>query len=291
MRNSIASLGPLNLFAMASGKWYLGIAFGIQQPHWQITAIHSQIFQYRNSVNMCQSLTSIRHTLANWHTTWQLFDSASSSSTSPHILVDEGDIQPESMWKRNGFYRYCAEYWLLANLMADRLALAELLPRNSISLLNDSVLDPILSKYDQTSMRQVNDLITGFQTFQIWMLNRKLIGMKYASTFFSNTCVHSSSTIKTLGIPNPSKFEASTLNIDYPQPCWLKFIAAISIRHVSRCNPWISLSTFPPPPPRPTSPPTALDTIPHVPTCFPTTPGFGFEGTCVLSQLKLIKAV
>lgn len=70
------------------------------------------------------------------------------------------------MWKRNGFFRFCAEYWLLANLMADRLTGAEM-SRGDSFLVNDSVLDPILSQYDQTSMRQVNDLITGFQTFQL----------------------------------------------------------------------------------------------------------------------------
>ena len=32
---------------------------------------------------------------------------------------------------------------------------------------DDSALDPILNKYDQTSMRQVNNLIVGFQTFQL----------------------------------------------------------------------------------------------------------------------------
>ncbi|OQE28638.1 hypothetical protein PENSTE_c003G05838 [Penicillium steckii] len=148
LQYSVSSLGLLNLFALAS-------------------AIHSQIFQYHNSISKCQNLTAIRNALNNWHRAWQVFPSTSWSGISPHILVEENDINPSNMWKRNGFYRFCAEYWLLANLMADRLSLHEVLPQDSPSLLSESILDPILSKYDQTSMRQVNDLIMGFQTFQI----------------------------------------------------------------------------------------------------------------------------
>lgn len=71
------------------------------------------------------------------------------------------------MWKRIGFPRYCHEYWLLANLMADRLVVLGSLQGTDLAALGEGPLDPILNKYDQTSMRQVNDLITGFQTFQI----------------------------------------------------------------------------------------------------------------------------
>lgn len=72
------------------------------------------------------------------------------------------------MWKRIGFCRYCPEYWLLANLMADRLAtLGALQQGNEMTAIDNGPLDPILDQYDQTSMRQVNDLIMGFQMFQI----------------------------------------------------------------------------------------------------------------------------
>lgn len=67
-----------------------------------------------------------------------------------------------------GFCRYAPEYWLLAKLMADRLAvLGTSQPESELELLDEGPLDPILNYYDQTSMRQVNDLIMGFQTFQI----------------------------------------------------------------------------------------------------------------------------
>ncbi|KAJ5103941.1 hypothetical protein N7532_004470 [Penicillium argentinense] len=145
---SIANLGPLNMFALAS-------------------AIHSQIFQYRSSLSTYHSLSPIRNTLHNWRDAWQAFVLSPASSIPPHVLVLEADLNPRNMWKRNGFYRNCAEYWLLASLMADRLAMSDTLSNATPALAHNSALDPILDKYDQTSMRQINDLITGFQSFQL----------------------------------------------------------------------------------------------------------------------------
>jgi hypothetical protein len=52
--------------------------------------------------------------------------------------------------------------------MTERLALLGDLPLgNDLAPLDQSALDPLLNKYDQTSMRQVNNLIVGFQTFQL----------------------------------------------------------------------------------------------------------------------------
>ncbi|KAJ5308385.1 hypothetical protein N7476_009041 [Penicillium atrosanguineum] len=148
MSQALADLGHLNLFALTS-------------------AIHSQIFQYRSSVSTWQNLTPIHNTLRNWRSAWQLFSSTAFFSVSPHITVNDQHLDPETMWKRVGFPRFCHEYWLLANLMADRLVALGSLQGTDLAALGEGPLDPILNKYDQTSMRQVNDLIMGFQTFQI----------------------------------------------------------------------------------------------------------------------------
>lgn len=84
------------------------------------------------------------------------------------MTIEDPHIQPEELWKRMGFFRYAPEYWLLAHLMADRLAvLGTSKPETELEPLDEGPLDPILNRYDQTSMRQINDLIMGFQTFQI----------------------------------------------------------------------------------------------------------------------------
>lgn len=119
-------------------------------------------------MSAAQNLKPIRNTLSNWRETWQAFASISSAGLSPHITVNDTQVRPENMWKRIGFCRYCPEYWLLANLMADRLAtLGALQQGDGMTTVDEGPLDPILDQYDQTSMQQVNDLIMGFQMFQI----------------------------------------------------------------------------------------------------------------------------
>lgn len=79
------------------------------------------------------------------------------------------------MWKRIGFVRHASEFWLLASLMMDRIAALNASQTvnntgkdlNGINPLEDDYLDPLPNKYDQTSMRQVNDLISDFQKVQI----------------------------------------------------------------------------------------------------------------------------
>jgi hypothetical protein len=171
MRQIIAASGPLNLFALTSGmslhqeqKSTDLICTGANHS----VAIHSQIFQYRSSVSSSQNLTPIRNTLQNWCDSWQLFASTSSTGTPPHVTIDDTNISPQNMWKRIGFCRYCPEFWLLGSLMTERLALlGDNQLGNDLALDEDGAFDPILNQYDQTSMQQVNNLIFGFQTFQL----------------------------------------------------------------------------------------------------------------------------
>lgn len=52
--------------------------------------------------------------------------------------------------------------------MTERLGLlADVQQGDNLAPVDDGALDPILNEYDQTSMRQVNNLIVGFQTFQL----------------------------------------------------------------------------------------------------------------------------
>lgn len=164
LRYDLAALGPLNLFALTS-------------------AIHSQIFQYRNSWGTFQLLVPIHNALSNWRAIWELSVTALPPKLSPHVpshtnnTYSNHDImqQPDSMWERVGFCKYCPEYWLLANLMVSQLTELCVSPtgglveigHNELERLDDGPLDSILQKYDQTSMRQVNDLILSFQKWQI----------------------------------------------------------------------------------------------------------------------------
>lgn len=115
------------------------------------------------------NLKSLQTTLYNWKCAWQLFTAVYCSPTlSPHVTIESSNVQSDSMWKRVGFCRYCPEYWLLASYMVDRLSILGTTHQIcSPESLGGGYLESILNDYDQTSMRQVNDLIVGFQSFEL----------------------------------------------------------------------------------------------------------------------------
>jgi len=139
------------------------------------------IFQHQNLFAVEGQLVPIRNGLRNWIGIWEKYASFP-SSLSPHGVLQEECPAPELMWKRIGFVRFSAEYWLLGSLLTDRLSTTTNSSQDQASGLGGSPgffqapsstrgqarsAEPILGKYDQTSMRQVNDLITDFQKFNI----------------------------------------------------------------------------------------------------------------------------
>ncbi len=136
------------------------------------------IFHHQNLLGVEGQLVPIRNGLRNWINIWERYFE-SWLPTTPGGMPDNGNSL-ETMWKRVGFIRHSAEYWLLGSLLTDRISATHASQGQSAdrSLLGDvtesrgiqtqrSTIDPILDKYDQTSMRQVNDLITDFQKFHV----------------------------------------------------------------------------------------------------------------------------
>ncbi|KAL2133004.1 hypothetical protein VTI74DRAFT_3042 [Chaetomium olivicolor] len=157
-QQELAQLGPVNLFAMVS-------------------AIHYMIFQHQNLFAVEGQLVPIRNGLRNWIGIWERY-AAVPAAHSPHGLMQNDSLAPKLMWKRIGFARYSPEYWLLGSLLTDRLAATTVtagdasgsgssFQTSSSARGKARSVEPILEKYDQTSMRQVNDLITDFQKFNI----------------------------------------------------------------------------------------------------------------------------
>ncbi|KAK4135923.1 hypothetical protein BT67DRAFT_448813 [Trichocladium antarcticum] len=159
----LSQLGPVNLFAMVS-------------------AIHYIIFQHQNLFAVDGQLVPIRNGLRNWIAIWTRY-SQLPPSCSPHGVLQEDCVSPETMWKRVGFVRFSPEYWLLGSLLTDRISSTTVgahaqhsvpggfapgsFPPSSGGQGKPKSAEPILEKYDQTSMRQVNDLITDFQKFHL----------------------------------------------------------------------------------------------------------------------------
>ncbi|KAK0631445.1 hypothetical protein B0T14DRAFT_559239 [Immersiella caudata] len=156
-----SQLGALNLFTIVS-------------------AFHYMIFQHQNSLGVAGQLVPIRSGLRNWIAVWeQYFDSWSAS------YPQDASLPLETMWKRMGFIRFAPEYWLLGVLLTNRISGATNQSQDKAHDVDDASrsslpvpvaagssaqinsVDPILEKYDQTSMRQVNDLIADFRKFHV----------------------------------------------------------------------------------------------------------------------------
>ena len=170
---NLASLGPLNLFAFISGKSnnLLGRFLNLTAS----TAFHTLIFQYQNAIVGNGQLAAISQGLNNWRKIWEQY-SNKQSSTPPHVMVPPENVRTGNGWQRIGFMRYSPEYWLLARLMVDRLQHSELMQmedymptssNNSATSRGPAILDPDLTEYDQTSMQQVNELISELKKINI----------------------------------------------------------------------------------------------------------------------------
>ncbi|KAK5215303.1 hypothetical protein LTR96_011460 [Exophiala xenobiotica] len=97
------------------------------------------------------------------------------------VVTGAEDLACKDMWKRIGFIRHASEYWLLASLMLEKISAAATKPKSpefvSRALTDNAstVIDPggtegfesALERYDETSMRQVNELLADFQKVQI----------------------------------------------------------------------------------------------------------------------------
>ena len=85
------------------------------------------------------------------------------------------------MWKRIGFMRHASEYWLLAQLILERLSASHhengtefspaVLPNGDLTAQTyekaEALPDLGLDKYDETSMQQINELIRDLQRVNI----------------------------------------------------------------------------------------------------------------------------
>ena len=115
-------------------------------------------------------MSPIKNALNGWIDIWQNYRQTFSEEERHHPLGKD-EITPDNMWKRVGFSRFCPEYWLLAKLMTERLSATLQVERQSERSLdehNRHSADPtLLERYDETSMRQVNDLISEFQRVMI----------------------------------------------------------------------------------------------------------------------------
>ncbi|CAI4215874.1 unnamed protein product [Parascedosporium putredinis] len=138
------------------------------------SSVHSLVFQHRNSFSLDSHFIAIRHALANWKPIWDLYKLHLDSSPTHNLLAGQ-TLTPDNAWRRIGFWRHSHDYWLLASIIVDRLTGSSLSTANyGVSPESDYAGSPhreptgVLTRYDQTSMQQVNELIADFQNIQIF---------------------------------------------------------------------------------------------------------------------------
>jgi ABC-type microcin C transport system duplicated ATPase subunit YejF len=138
-----------------------------------VIAFHSLLFLRQNAF-ATEDCTTIRNALTIWKSVWEMYTDQLSCSP-PHAMVRKENCSPGiNMWKRIGFMRHSPEFWLLATVVVDRISsTSDMRWGMGTAIVGDSgsgsgtSAEPILAVIDQTSMRQVNDLITEFQNVQL----------------------------------------------------------------------------------------------------------------------------
>lgn len=124
------------------------------------------VFQYQSFFSAGHLLPRTHNALDNFKDIWHIHQTECIGKP-PHTMINEDFPAPTAMWRRVGFCRHAGDFWLLAKVKVDRLSAADVLQTKSVigdaDDDNGDFDDPILNKYDQTSMRQVNDLIADFQ--------------------------------------------------------------------------------------------------------------------------------
>ena len=132
------------------------------------------IFQAQQTFNVLATVQPLSHALENWIVVWHVYTGALQHLPSHNTIVDE-PMTPSNMWKRVGFSRFADEYWLLARLITEKMKAAaeqvELFGNPGVDSLAPTEVpdddEAILSSYDETSMQQVNNLISDVQKILI----------------------------------------------------------------------------------------------------------------------------
>ncbi|RSM19509.1 hypothetical protein CDV31_001669 [Fusarium ambrosium] len=117
-----------------------------------ILAVYSTIFQHQNSLAGLDLLGGVRNALDNWKSTYEAY-----LKTVPVMEPYETADSLQDMWRRPGFSRHAHEFYLVARALVSRMSSGESIPG-----MDGTKATPGFNEYDQTSMRQLNDLITDF---------------------------------------------------------------------------------------------------------------------------------
>lgn len=103
-----------------------------------------------------EAFQRIENALQNWKDVWvyRKVDFCYSDD------IEDADSLPQ-MWKRVGFMKDSCEFWLLCCVILERIR------PNEHENCTTAIPGRALQKFDQTNMKQVNDLMKQFETVSL----------------------------------------------------------------------------------------------------------------------------
>ncbi|KAG0156029.1 hypothetical protein PDIDSM_3205 [Penicillium digitatum] len=126
--------------------------FGIINLFVLITALHMLVFHLQNAMAPPEAFQRIEKALQNWRNVW---------AHRKNILCQSDDVLDADslpqMWKRSGFMEDSLEFWLLCSVILEKIRPAD--KRED----RNTVPGRVLERFDETSMKQVNDLMKQFE--------------------------------------------------------------------------------------------------------------------------------
>lgn len=119
------------------------------------TALHVQLFHIRCHPMPGNQTMLLRQALDNWKL---IHAQRTGIPGLPECTV----LEAHDWWKRLGFPRYSFEYWSLADFILSSCETVSFADVGHSRNVNESLVSQFLSRYDESDMSQVHDLVTLF---------------------------------------------------------------------------------------------------------------------------------
>ncbi|KAI0528458.1 hypothetical protein GGR58DRAFT_309998 [Xylaria digitata] len=169
----LQQMSVLNFFLIGNGKLFqepsiyswLSIVLVLLEKKRKASAhnrlvFHNLIFHHQCGPAPYTEVPSISQYLMNWNTLW-------STCQQVNNLIEPHPTDPRDAWKRCGFMRFAQEFWGLAYIIYKQPMYIQNLQRNGSQGRSGSLRKAFLKNFDDSSMRQVHELIMRFQDLSL----------------------------------------------------------------------------------------------------------------------------
>lgn len=128
----------------------------------RVLALHVQLFHIRCHPMPGNQTLLLRQALDNWKL-------VHSQRTGVLDLPESTSMEAHDWWKRPGFPRFAFEYWSLADFILSSCETVSFADVNHSRNVNESLVSQLLSRYDESDMTQVHDLVNIFSGMNLML--------------------------------------------------------------------------------------------------------------------------